>query len=671
MQMGGVKEYLMHLHVGGKFVRDPYVRYVGGTLVSIREDPDTISYWEVKKIIQNHLCFNSIEIIYFHEPYSGRLQDNLRVLWDDTSTIAMLNYWEKFGFIDIYVEHKVDTPIFEEGILLLTDGVEVEVKDANVEVEGAGAGVEGVTEGANVEVEGATEDASVGVEGAGAGVEGATEGASVGVEGATEGASVEVEGAGAGGLRVEGVTKGANVEVEGVGVAVEGAPEGAGVGIEGAGEVECDNESENAYSINTEFLSDGEDDEELQVARVMRNCKQHREGTEVENNEGGDVEIEENTNEKDSDDYNIDENESCLASSDEEEDEATLRRKKIPKYNRNSESPQFCLGMLFTDGKEFKDATYKYSRCSRRELKIVKNEPKRISVKCIASAKCPWRIYASTNRQTRYIQVKTFINEHNCPMSFKNKMVSMKVIAEHFEDTIKDHPKMKIKEIQRRIQSELHVNVPNARCRRAKSLVTSRLAGSCKEEFALLWDYADELRTKNPGNDYLHSCYLKDTYIKAYSYALQPINGSHDWKKSGIEAVLPPIEREMPGRPKKNRRKAKDEPKKLKSGHISRTGLIMTCRNCGGEGHNKRSCPILKRTTNRQGTNKGLHTTLDSMEHNFHSGVTTRQSARTNVGVKRNVNSSSSSVAPKKKRKTTSESVREPVGTQESVAPKK
>ncbi|KAK8625534.1 hypothetical protein V6N13_090402 [Hibiscus sabdariffa] len=550
MQMGGVKEYWMHLHVGEKFVRDPYVRYVGGTLVSIREDPDTISYWEVKKIIQNHLCFNSIEIIYFHEPYSGRLQDNLRVLWDDTSTIAMLNYWEKFGFIDIYAEHKVVTPIFEEGILLLTDGVEVEFKDAtedanvevegafedagvgvegagagvegategaNVEVEGAGAGVEGVTEGANVEVEGA----SVGVEGAGAGVEGATEGASVGVkgvgagvEGATEVANVEVEGATEGAsVGVEGATEGASVEVEGTGAGVEGATEGVNVEVKGAGA---------GLRVPLRVLVLGLrvlGDEELQAARVMRNCKQHREGTEIESdnensreendieveihletdNEGGDAEIEENTNENDSDDYNIDENESSLASSDEEEDEATLRRKKFPKYNRNSESPQFCLGMLFTDGKEFKDAIYKYSRCSRRELKIVKNEPKRISVKCIASAKCPWRIYASTNRHTRCIQVKTFINEHNCPVSFKNKMVSMKVIAEHFEDTIKDHPKMKIKEIQRRIQSELHVNVPNARCRRAKSLVTSRLAGSCKEEFALLWDYADELHTKNPG----------------------------------------------------------------------------------------------------------------------------------------------------------------------------
>ncbi|KAK9043719.1 hypothetical protein V6N11_072053 [Hibiscus sabdariffa] len=134
-----------------------------------------------------------------------------------------------------------------------TEDANVEVEgaseDAGVGVEGANVEVEGVTEGANVEVEGATEGASVGVEE---------------VEGATEGVNVKVEGAGAG---VEGVTKGANVEVEGVGVGVEGVPEGAGVGVEGAGEVECDNESENAYFINTGFLSDGEGDEELQAAK--------------------------------------------------------------------------------------------------------------------------------------------------------------------------------------------------------------------------------------------------------------------------------------------------------------------------------------------------------------------------------------------------------------------
>ncbi|PPR85771.1 hypothetical protein GOBAR_AA34921 [Gossypium barbadense] len=46
----------------------------------------------------------------------------------------------------------------------------------------------------------------------------------------------------------------------------------------------------------------------------------------------------------------------------------------------------------------------------------------------------------------------------------------------------------------------------------------------------------------------------------------------------------------MPGRPKKNKRMAKDEPKKLKLGHLSRKGLLMTCTQCGQHGHNKRSC---------------------------------------------------------------------------------
>ncbi|KAG8489070.1 hypothetical protein CXB51_017044 [Gossypium anomalum] len=78
-------------------------------------------------------------------------------------------------------------------------------------------------------------------------------------------------------------------------------------------------------------------------------------------------------------------------------------------------------------------------------------------------------------------------------------------------------------------------------------------------------------------NEYLRKYYHIDTYKKAYSFPMQPINGPHDWEKTGIESVLPPIERKMLGRPKKNRKMAKDEPKKLKPSHLSRKGLLMTC----------------------------------------------------------------------------------------------
>ncbi|MBA0707485.1 hypothetical protein Golax_019528 [Gossypium laxum] len=59
---------------------------------------------------------------------------------------------------------------------------------------------------------------------------------------------------------------------------------------------------------------------------------------------------------------------------------------------------------------------------------------------------------------------------------------------------------MKLREIQGRVASEMHVNVNMTRCRRAKNMVKDKLAGNFEEEFVVLWDYADELRLKNPGS---------------------------------------------------------------------------------------------------------------------------------------------------------------------------
>ncbi|MBA0839468.1 hypothetical protein Goarm_005183 [Gossypium armourianum] len=79
-------------------------------------------------------------------------------------------------------------------------------------------------------------------------------------------------------------------------------------------------------------------------------------------------------------------------------------------------------------------------------------------------------------------------------------MVNVKVILEHFEATIRDHKKMKLREIQRRLASEMHMNVNMIRCRKAKKMVKDKLAGNFIDGFAMLWDYADELILKNPGS---------------------------------------------------------------------------------------------------------------------------------------------------------------------------
>ncbi|KAK5825544.1 hypothetical protein PVK06_020388 [Gossypium arboreum] len=79
-------------------------------------------------------------------------------------------------------------------------------------------------------------------------------------------------------------------------------------------------------------------------------------------------------------------------------------------------------------------------------------------------------------------------------------MVTTDMIAQHFEATIKDHPKMKLREIQRRCASEMHVNVTIDCFYRAKKIVNEKMAGNQKEEFGLLWDYAHELWSKMPGS---------------------------------------------------------------------------------------------------------------------------------------------------------------------------
>ncbi|XVF75182.1 hypothetical protein PTKIN_Ptkin13bG0166800 [Pterospermum kingtungense] len=92
-------------------------------------------------------------------------------------------------------------------------------------------------------------------------------------------------------------------------------------------------------------------------------------------------------------------------------------------------------------------------------------------------------------------------------------------------------------------------------------------------------------------------------FMKAYHYALQPINGPSEWKKCGLERLLPPIARKTPGRPKKNRRKSTDEPKKSK-GKLSRAGLIMTCSLCGQNGHNRRGCQDRAADVNAEGSSR-------------------------------------------------------------------
>ncbi|KAG8489630.1 hypothetical protein CXB51_017620 [Gossypium anomalum] len=291
--------------------------------------------------------------------------------------------------------------------------------------------------------------------------------------------------------------------------------------------------------------------------------------------------------------------------------------------------PYTMIRILFKDAKQFKSAIQKYSKECRRQLKFIENELERVVMRCIASPNCPWRIRASYSPVAKCLQIKTFQDEHRCSVSFKNKMVTAAMISQHFEANIKDYPKMKLREIKRRRASEMHVNVTIDCCYRAKKIVNEKMKDkdvydNLTKKSPKMWtraffgttcksDIVDnnlcevfntsivEAKFKNIirmlediGTKMMIRYYVMDG-VKAkfdadkkdcveWQLIWNGENGCELRKKSYQYTVdlsqricscrmLLPIERKMPGRPKKNRRTAKDEPKKLKPGHLSKKGM--------------------------------------------------------------------------------------------------
>ncbi|OIT03180.1 hypothetical protein A4A49_32615 [Nicotiana attenuata] len=82
-------------------------------------------------------------------------------------------------------------------------------------------------------------------------------------------------------------------------------------------------------------------------------------------------------------------------------------------------------------------------------------------------------------------------------------------------------------------------------------------------------------------------------------------------EESSNPKVLPPPVQNMPGRPRKNRRKEVGETKK--AGKLSKKGITMTCSICKASTHNMRSCPT-RPTSNQETTNCSQQSTAKTSQ---------------------------------------------------------
>ncbi|PPD73248.1 hypothetical protein GOBAR_DD29830 [Gossypium barbadense] len=300
------EEYYINLYVVGKFVRDLHVRCSGGEVVRFKEDPDTISYFELCKIVKK--------------------------------------------------EHEIGTAIFADDDLMLPVATVEGAGDGNEGVEIAGSksgeGVEGLN-GKGAEVAGSEGGEGLG----GKGVEGLN-GECAEVAGSKCGEGVE--GLGGEGVEVagneggEGGECGKGVEgLDGLDASIEGLEEGDGglnSCVKETGEEGVEDESDSDLKDeNIESEISGEKFEVEVLEKVNGEGLNDRVDREEEGNE---------TEYFDSDDHG-----SILGSDDDENIDACRRISRFPAYNPNLASSHFYTGMMFKDGELFKSAIRKYLMC--------------------------------------------------------------------------------------------------------------------------------------------------------------------------------------------------------------------------------------------------------------------------------------------------------------------
>jgi hypothetical protein len=137
--------------------------------------------------------------------------------------------------------------------------------------------------------------------------------------------------------------------------------------------------------------------------------------------------------------------------------------------------------------------------------KFKKNDPNRIRVVCKDEG-CKWFVFASWLADHKTFKIKSLLDEHTCVMSFKNKFVSSKFIAEKYVGQWRENPDWNFAGMAERLRSDTNVDASKWQYYRARSAAREIIQGNVKEQYSKLWEYGAEIRRMNPNSSVIMKC---------------------------------------------------------------------------------------------------------------------------------------------------------------------
>ncbi|WVZ13717.1 hypothetical protein V8G54_011283 [Vigna mungo] len=159
------------------------------------------------------------------------------------------------------------------------------------------------------------------------------------------------------------------------------------------------------------------------------------------------------------------------------------------------------VGTKFRDKNEFMEAVRSYAVHGGRDLKFIKNDNRRVRVRCLGAQKsCPWMTYCGYMEGCSTWQLRKVVDNHSCSRQFNIKMMNAKWLSETLDNSLQQNPNLKINEIRSKALKKWNMNVTLSKARRAKVMASEKLESSFKNQFKRIHDHAHELLKCNPGS---------------------------------------------------------------------------------------------------------------------------------------------------------------------------
>ncbi|KAK8555746.1 hypothetical protein V6N13_069828 [Hibiscus sabdariffa] len=168
-------------------------------------------------------------------------------------------------------------------------------------------------------------------------------------------------------------------------------------------------------------------------------------------------------------------------------------RPRYPEFNSDMdmEKPKFVKGLVFPNRAVLKEALKQYGRVERVEIKLKKNDNRRVQAVCKEG--CPWKLWATPlnpkDSMDQTWQIKTMVNSHNCSKDVANRNITSKWMAKYYIGKFMSEPNYTMRSLVHDVLQEFGTLVSTGKCGRAREAALEMIEGNHKSQYGRVEEY--------------------------------------------------------------------------------------------------------------------------------------------------------------------------------------